>query len=154
MTRLREWLGNMTNVQWKPTCHFGERVCIMLSSMAWSVEYDMKSVRLTESKQAGKASQQKMPFQPYSVWRSVFVIWCTTGCSSWSSGFHNVYPSSDIRLWMTQNLLKLNDNKTNILYLASPHWVKSLKTQALQMDASSITPNGSVKIKGYFWPIY
>ena len=25
---------------------------------------------------------------------SVFVIWCTTGFSSWSSGFHNVYPSS------------------------------------------------------------
>jgi len=26
---------------------------------------------------------------------------------------------ADIRLWMTQNLLKLNDNKTNIIYLAS-----------------------------------
>ena len=23
-----------------------------------------------------------------------FVIWCTTGFSSWSSGFHNVYPST------------------------------------------------------------
>ena len=49
----------------------------------------------------------------------------------------------DIRLWMTQNLLRLNDNKTN---LASPHYVKSLNTQALQMGESSITPNGSVKI--------
>ena len=49
-----------------------------------------------------------------------------------------------IRLWMTQNLLKLNDNKTNIIYLASPHCVKSLKTPSLQMGASSITPNGSV----------
>jgi len=46
---------------------------------------------------------------------------------------------------MTQNLLKLNDNKTNILYLASPHCVKYLVTPALQMGASSITPNGSVK---------
>ena len=55
---------------------------------------------------------------------------------------------ADIRLWMTQNLLKLNDNKTNILYLASPHCVKSLKTPALQMGASSITPNGSVKNLG------
>ena len=43
---------------------------------------------------------------------------------------------------MTKNLLKLNDNKTK-LYLASPHCVKSLKTPALQMGASSITPNGS-----------
>ena len=31
------------------------------------------------------------------------------------------------RLWMTQNLLNLNNNKTNIIYLASPHYVKSLK---------------------------
>jgi hypothetical protein len=30
----------------------------------------------------------------YFIWHSVFVIWCTTGFSSWSSGFHNVYPSS------------------------------------------------------------
>jgi len=42
------------------------------------------------------------------------------------------------------NLLRLNDNKRNIIYLASPHCVKSLKTPALQMGASSITPNGSV----------
>jgi len=55
---------------------------------------------------------------------------------------------ADIRLWMTQNFLRLNDNKTNILYLASPHRVKSLKTPALQMGASSITPNGSVKVIG------
>ena len=42
----------------------------------------------------------------------------------------------DIQLWMTQNL---NDNKTNILYSASP---------ALQMGASSIIPNGSAKNLG------
>ena len=53
---------------------------------------------------------------------------------------------ADIRLWMTQNLLKLNDNKTNIRYLASPLCVKPLTTPALQMGASSITPNESVKI--------
>ena len=53
-----------------------------------------------------------------------------------------------IRLWMTQNLLKLNDIKTNILYLASSHCVKFLKTPALQMGTSSITPNGSVKNLG------
>jgi len=49
---------------------------------------------------------------------------------------------ADIRLWMTQNLLKRNDNKTNIIYLTSPHCVKSLKTPALQRCTSSITPNG------------
>ena len=45
---------------------------------------------------------------------------------------------------MTQNILRLNDTKTNIIYLASTHYVKSLKTPALQMSASSITPNGPV----------
>jgi len=37
---------------------------------------------------------------------------------------------ADIRLWVTQNLLRLNDNKTNIIYLASSHCVKSLNTPA------------------------
>ena len=55
---------------------------------------------------------------------------------------------ADIRLCMTQNLLKLNDNKTNIIYLASPHCAKSLKTPALQMGASSINLKGSVKNLG------
>ena len=41
-------------------------------------------------------------------------------------------------------LLRLGVNKTNIIYLASPHCVKSLKTLALHMGASSITPNWSV----------
>jgi len=49
---------------------------------------------------------------------------------------------------MTQNLLRLKDNKTGIIYLASPHCVKSLKTPALQMGASSITSNGSLKNLG------
>jgi len=61
---------------------------------------------------------------------------------------------ADIRLWITQNLLNLNENKTNIINLASPHCVKSLKTPAVQMDASWITPNGSNKLfRGYFWQI-
>jgi len=43
---------------------------------------------------------------------------------------------------MSQNRLGLNDNKTNIIYLASPHYVKCLKMPALKIGASSITPNG------------
>jgi len=49
---------------------------------------------------------------------------------------------SDIGPWM--NLI-LNDNKTNIIYLASPQCVKSVKTPVLHMGASSITSNDSVK---------
>jgi len=43
------------------------------------------------------------------------------------------------------NLLRLNDNKTNIIYLASRHCINSRKTSPLLMGASLITPNGSVQ---------
>jgi len=59
-----------------------------------------------------------------------------------------------IRLWMTQNLLRLNDNKTNVIYLASPHCVKSIKTPSLQMGASSITCNRSLKYVGSYFLNY
>ena len=48
---------------------------------------------------------------------------------------------ADIRIWMTQHLLRLNDNKTNNVYLASPHCVISLHIPALLMNSYLITPN-------------
>ena len=56
--------------------------------------------------------------------------------------------NADIRLWMMQILLRLNDNKINMIYLSSQHYVKSIKTPALQMDASLITLKK--KFRGYF----
>ena len=38
-----------------------------------------------------------------------------------------------IRLWMIQNLLKLNNDKTYIIYLSSSRHAKSLKTPGLQI---------------------
>jgi len=55
---------------------------------------------------------------------------------------------ADIRLCMTQIFLKLYDNKTNIMYLTSPHRVKCLTTLALHMGPSSSTNNMSVKYLG------
>jgi len=49
---------------------------------------------------------------------------------------------------MTQNLLKLNNNKTIIIYLGSSHCVKSLKVSALHRGAFSNTPNESVQNLG------
>jgi len=46
---------------------------------------------------------------------------------------------ADVWQWMSQNLLRLNYNKTNIIKLASPHCAKSLKTPVLLMGGSSIT---------------
>ena len=55
---------------------------------------------------------------------------------------------ADIRLWMTQNLLRLNDNKTNILYLASPHCIKSLKHQHYRWMSLRLTLMGQQKTRG------
>jgi len=64
---------------------------------------------------------------------------------NYSSSLKNLeHCITDIPLWMTHDS-RLNDNKTNIRYLASPHCVKPLDTPALQMGESLITPNGSVK---------
>jgi len=61
---------------------------------------------------------------------------------------------ADIWLLMTQNLLRLNDNKTNIIYLASSHCVRSLKTAALQMGQSLITPKWVSKNLGVIYDKY
>jgi len=68
---------------------------------------------------------------------------------NFSSSLKNLKHSiTDIWLWMIQNLLILNDNKTNIIYLVLLNCVKSLNTPELQMGTSSITPNKSIKNLG------
>jgi len=61
---------------------------------------------------------------------------------NFSSSLNNLEHSiTDIWLWITQNRIRLNDNQTNIIYLASPRCVKSLKTPELQIGTYLITPN-------------
>ena len=45
---------------------------------------------------------------------------------------------------MSHNLLKLNEGKTDIIYLSSSYNAKSLKTPGLHTGESCITPSGSV----------
>ena len=55
---------------------------------------------------------------------------------------------ADIRQWMNQNLLELNDNKTYIIYMASPYCIKSLITPELHVGDICITSSDSVKYVG------
>ena len=97
------------------------------------------------------AQRYEVKYQLYADDTLLYISLDSDSELNFSSSLRNLEHSfADIRLWMTQNLLNLNDNKINIIYLASPLCVKSLKTPALQMGTSSITPNGSVKTKGYF----
>ena len=51
----------------------------------------------------------------------------------------------DIKIWMSKKMLKLNDDKTEVLYISSPYFQKSLPNPTLKIDQSSITPATSAK---------
>ena len=55
---------------------------------------------------------------------------------------------SEIRVWMTHNLLKLNDDKTDIIYIASPHFAKSISVPTIKVDDTQIEPSLKVKNLG------
>ena len=54
---------------------------------------------------------------------------------------------ADIQLWLTSNFLKLNEDKTNIIYMASPYYSKSLNTPDLQIGESWIYPTEVRKLE-------
>ena len=69
--------------------------------------------------------------------------------------FNYIIPSSlknlehfivDIRLWMIKIFLKLNDDKTDMIYFASSIKVKIRKALALKIGDSFITPEGHVQL--------
>ena len=51
----------------------------------------------------------------------------------------------DIKNWMSKKMLKLNDDKTEVLYITSPYFQKSLPNPTLKIDQSSITPTTSAR---------
>ena len=51
----------------------------------------------------------------------------------------------DIKIWMSKKMLKLNDDKTEVLYITSPYFQKSLPNPTLKIDQSSITPTTSAR---------
>ena len=46
----------------------------------------------------------------------------------------------DIKIWMSKEMLKLNDDKTEVLYITSPYFQKSLPNPTLKINQSSIAP--------------
>ena len=52
----------------------------------------------------------------------------------------------EIKLWMNNNKLKLNDDKTEVLFIASPHFQKSLERDAcLIVDQTSVSRSQSAR---------
>jgi hypothetical protein len=55
---------------------------------------------------------------------------------------------SDIKLWMATNMLKLNDDKTEVLYITSPYFQKTLNFSDFLIDSTLITPTRSARNTG------
>ena len=52
----------------------------------------------------------------------------------------------EIKLWMNNNMLKLNDDKTEVLFIASPYFQKSLERDAcLIIDQTSVSRSHSAR---------
>ena len=51
----------------------------------------------------------------------------------------------DIKIWMSKKMLKLNDDKTEVPYITSPYFQKSLPNPTLKIDQSSITLTTSAR---------
>jgi len=56
--------------------------------------------------------------------------------------------AKDIKLWMSPNKLKLNEDKTEFFIAASKHNLKSLKNMSLDVCGTTILPSSSVRNLG------
>ena len=61
------------------------------------------------------------------------------------------YSIIDLKRWMTQNKLKLNNTKTEFLIAASTHTLRTLPPIALDLGEAEITPSQSVRNLGVFF---
>ena len=55
---------------------------------------------------------------------------------------------SDVRAWMQNSLLKLNDEKTEVMFLGSKHNLKTLSTTTLTVGEHTITPSHQARNLG------
>ena len=51
----------------------------------------------------------------------------------------------DIKIWMSKKMLKLNYEKTELLYITSPYYQKSITQQSLKINQSTIMSSSSAR---------
>ena len=59
---------------------------------------------------------------------------------------------SQIRSWMAQNMLKLNDDKTEVIMFGSRHQLSNIKILLVKIGETEITPSPFVKNLGVYSP--
>ena len=52
---------------------------------------------------------------------------------------------AEIKLWMAKNMLKLNDDKTEILFISSPFYCKNVQVETIQVGNTEIVPASSAR---------
>ena len=61
-------------------------------------------------------------------------------CSLHESITHVEKCAMDIKIWMSKKMLKLNDDKTEVLYISSPYFQKSLPNPTLKSVSPALHP--------------
>ena len=56
-----------------------------------------------------------------------------------------------IKIWMLQNKLMLNDNKTELLVIGTPRQVSKFRSRSVSVGDSTITPSDTVRNLGVFF---
>jgi len=52
---------------------------------------------------------------------------------------------SEVKAWMTENKLKLNDDKTEVMFIASDYYRKLIALENISIDSTVIVPTSSVR---------
>ena len=77
----------------------------------------------------------------YNIYADDTQLYCSFKITSFDEVLHLVNTCiSDIRSWMIKNNLKINDNKTELLIVSSPHAKLSIDIQ-LSIGEAEISPS-------------
>ena len=60
----------------------------------------------------------------------------------------------EIKDWMTQNLLKLNAEKTEVIYITTPHFQHKFEALPIHIDGETVYPSASARNIGVIFDKY
>ena len=92
-------------------------------------------------------SHHKLNFHFYAIDMQLYLSFDAKLSASLNQSVDKVQQCiMEIKLWINNNMLKLNDDKTEVLFIASPHFQKSLERDAcLIVDQTSVSQSQSAR---------
>ena len=82
----------------------------------------------------------------------IYISFNAQNQSSFDESIHKMEECiMSIKLWMSTNMLKLNDEKTEILFITSPYFQNKLKFRNLNIDQTVVNYASSARNIGVNW---